>query len=39
MATWEDVREIAMGLPEVTEVGADDDQPSWKVKDKTFLGA
>ncbi|WP_117213271.1 MmcQ/YjbR family DNA-binding protein [Allorhizocola rhizosphaerae] len=31
MATWEDVRRIALGLPETTER---DDSLQWKVKDK-----
>lgn len=34
MATWEDVREIALALPETTErAGANLD---WRVKDKAF---
>jgi hypothetical protein len=33
MATWDDVRRIAMALPEVSER----DGPQWRVRDKLFL--
>jgi hypothetical protein len=33
MATWDDVRHIAMALPEVSER----DGPQWRVRDKLFL--
>lgn len=32
MASWEDVRRIALGLPETTENG--DEHPSWRVRKK-----
>ena len=35
MATWEDVRRLALALPEVAE-SATYGQPSWKVRDKLF---
>jgi len=35
MATWDDVRRIAMALPEVSER----DGPQWRVRDKLFLWA
>jgi hypothetical protein len=34
MATWDDVRRIALALPETAE--RDPDRPSWRVKDKLF---
>jgi hypothetical protein len=38
MATWDDVRRVAMALPEATETGAHGHTgtPAWKVKEKTF---
>jgi hypothetical protein len=36
MATWEDVRRIALSLPETAEQGSYDGLPSWRVKDKAF---
>ena len=38
MATWDDVRRLAMALPETTETGehGHTKTPAWKVKDKTF---
>ena len=36
MATWDDVRRIAMALPEVTERPSYDQRPAWRVKDKAF---
>jgi hypothetical protein len=33
MATWDDVRRIALALPEVSER----DGPQWRVRDKLFL--
>jgi hypothetical protein len=36
MATWDDVRRIALGLPETSELSGSDGIPAWKVKDKTF---
>jgi hypothetical protein len=35
MATWDDVRAIALELPETTE-SVSYDHPSWRVKDKSF---
>ncbi|MGH3664320.1 MAG: MmcQ/YjbR family DNA-binding protein [Micromonosporaceae bacterium] len=37
MATWEDVRRIAMALPEATERPSYDGTPAWRVKDKLFV--
>ncbi len=39
MATWEDVRRIALSLPESVEVGdfGGMHSLSWKVKDKAFV--
>ena len=34
MATWDDVRRIALALPETTE--RDPDRPSWRVRDRLF---
>lgn len=36
MATWADVRRIAMALPGVTERPSYDQRPAWRVKDKAF---
>ncbi|MEU4761967.1 MmcQ/YjbR family DNA-binding protein [Actinosynnema sp. NPDC023794] len=36
MATWDDVRRIAVALPEVTERPSYDQRPAWRVKDKAF---
>ncbi|MGH3483201.1 MAG: MmcQ/YjbR family DNA-binding protein [Nocardioidaceae bacterium] len=35
MASWDDVRRIAMTLPETSERGSG-DVPQWRVKDKLF---
>ncbi|MFC0006498.1 MmcQ/YjbR family DNA-binding protein [Micromonospora siamensis] len=37
MATWDDVRRIALALPETTERGTYDDLPAWRVRDKPFV--
>ncbi|MBQ1043141.1 MULTISPECIES: MmcQ/YjbR family DNA-binding protein [unclassified Micromonospora] len=37
MATWDDVRRIALALPETTERGSYDDLPAWRVRDKMFV--
>lgn len=37
MATWDDVRRIALALPETTERGSHDDRPAWRVRDKMFV--
>ena len=37
MATWDDVRRIALALPETTERGSHDDLPAWRVRDKMFV--
>lgn len=36
MATWDDVRRIAMALPETAEA-VSRGLPSWKVRDKAFV--
>lgn len=37
MATWDDVRRIALALPEVTERASYNGAPAWRVKDKLFV--
>ncbi|MFU8852298.1 MmcQ/YjbR family DNA-binding protein [Micromonospora sp. SL1-18] len=37
MATWDDVRRIALALPESTERGSYDNRPAWRVRDKAFV--
>jgi hypothetical protein len=37
MATWRDVRRLALALPETTERGSRDDHPQWRVRDKLFV--
>lgn len=36
MATWEDVRRIALALPETAEGTSRDGQLGWSVKEKSF---
>lgn len=36
MATWDDVRRIALTLPETTERSSHEGLPQWRVKDKLF---
>ena len=36
MATWDDVRRIALALPETTETTSHGN-PAWKVKDRLFV--
>ncbi|MEH1101136.1 MmcQ/YjbR family DNA-binding protein [Micromonospora sp. CPCC 205561] len=36
MATWEDVRRIALGLPETSEHPSYQGAPAWKVRDRAF---
>lgn len=36
MATWEDVRRIALALPETSERVTYDANPSWRVRDVLF---
>jgi hypothetical protein len=36
MATWDDVRRLALALPETSE-GTSWGQAAWKVRDKTFV--
>ena len=36
MATWEDVRRLALALPETSE-RVSRDRPAWQVRDKTFV--
>ncbi|MER7458730.1 MmcQ/YjbR family DNA-binding protein [Micromonospora sp. NPDC126480] len=37
MATWDDVRRIALDLPETTEAPSYDGLPAWKVRGKGFV--
>lgn len=37
MATWDDVRRLALALPEATERPSYDQAPAWRVKDKLFV--
>ena len=37
MATWDDVRSIALGLPETSERAGRDGLRGWRVKDKGFV--
>ncbi|MCW2681794.1 MAG: hypothetical protein JWM62_3195 [Frankiales bacterium] len=37
MATWQDVRRLALGLPETAERASYGGAPSWTVKDKAFV--
>jgi hypothetical protein len=37
MATWDDVRRIALALPETTEQSGRDGLVDWRVKDKGFV--
>lgn len=36
MATWDDVRRIAFGLPETTEQATHGAVPGWRVKNKAY---
>jgi hypothetical protein len=36
MATWTDVRQIAVRLPETEERASSDQIPQWRVKDKLY---
>jgi len=36
MATWEDVRRLALALPETSEKSSHGQTMAWQVKDKTF---
>ena len=36
MATWEDVRRLALALPETSELSGREETSSWRVKDKSF---
>lgn len=36
MATWDDVRRVALALPETIEQLSRDGVPAWRVKDKLF---
>lgn len=36
MADWEDVRQVALDLPETTERASQDGVLEWRVKDKPF---
>jgi hypothetical protein len=37
MATWDDVRALALALPETTEREGRDGRRDWRVKDKGFV--
>jgi hypothetical protein len=37
MASWDDVRRIALALPETTERASYDGLPAWRVRDKAFV--
>ena len=37
MATWDDVRRLALALPETAEKASYGGTPSWTVKDKGFV--
>lgn len=37
MATWEDVRRLALALPETTERATYGGVPAWRVRDKAFV--
>ena len=37
MATWDDVRRLALAMPEATERPSYDSAPAWRVKDKLFV--
>jgi hypothetical protein len=37
MTTWEDVRQIALALPETSEATSYNGQLAWRVKDKAFV--
>jgi hypothetical protein len=36
MATWDDVRRLALALPQATEVSSRDGLPAWSVNGKSF---
>ena len=36
MATWDDVRRLALRLPQTEEQTSRDGLPAWRVKDKSF---
>lgn len=37
MASWDDVRRIALALPETSERPSHDDAAAWRVRDKLFV--
>jgi hypothetical protein len=37
MATWDDVRRIALALPETTETSSGDGRAGWRVRDKGMV--
>jgi hypothetical protein len=37
VATWDDVRRIALALPETSESPSHGELPAWRVKDKSFV--